>query len=942
MDVNGTRLHLVLTGEDWARFAMSGATYTPERGGVTFVSRALRAPGRDDGVGVDVQARRGAATDRYGHWYWIDPDENGVPTIWFAPKVGEAGQRFWPRPDLEPFCPPTEGDFDSVLPEGAPARPALRGLCVTCDHHLVVGTLAPGGLLVFDLHAGGPPLELRWPIEFHPFDLAVRPGGGFVVLERAPDGPRLWTLDGHFRVVPPSGPDAILSPARVEDFRPGCGPSVTTPERVFAEGVDLGMATPLPGFEAMAVEVLSDDSVLVLVDEGLSSTVHRYVAGAPAGVPVPLFDALAHLIEPTSPPDPLQASLRAQDFAFTPERIAGLPDAIGRLYFAVPDTRQAFAFAVLTSQAGGWSLSPLASYLPLRRFGRRALVAAGVDVFYDDEDARWLPLSRIPKPRYALEARITGPTMPDGVGFDGRTPGCVWHRLFIDGCIPEGCEVVVETRAHDERERLAEQAWSREPELYLRGTGSELPYTGVVGGARGQREGTWELLFQRAQGRFLELRFRFTASGRVTPTLRALRVHYPRFSYLERYLPAVYRNEEASASFMDRYLSNVEGMLTELEGRIAQAQALFDPRTVPGELLEWLASWLGAFLDPSWTEAHQRLFIENAVALFRERGTVGGLERLATLAASETPCPELFEAPAEPASRRGRPRVVERFLTRSRRGLATFDPSQAAVRPPVAPTDPWLPSHGADALLARFRAFVRARYEDDVDRLSFAWGARMARFDDVRFSAVEPRSAAKARDRRDFLNANITFDYAPVAAADVVTYRSFLMSRYGTSEGLVEAYGLTPGEDGATLQTIPLPAEDDFLPDGVALDDWIHFVSVVLPAAQAAHRFTVLVPASPGEPDEVLSKRMSRVRAVVEREKPGHTDFDIRLFWDLFRVGYARLGIDNELGAGSRFYALVLDESHLAETFVPEAYPASERDRLVLGRDPVERTPPLS
>jgi len=56
----------------------------------------------------------------------------------------------------------------------------LSGLAITRDHYLVVGVLKPQGLLVFDLHAGGAPVQMFWPaaVDFQSFDMAAAPGGG--------------------------------------------------------------------------------------------------------------------------------------------------------------------------------------------------------------------------------------------------------------------------------------------------------------------------------------------------------------------------------------------------------------------------------------------------------------------------------------------------------------------------------------------------------------------------------------------------------------------------------------------------------------------------------------------------------------------------------------------------------------------------------------------
>ena len=206
----------------------------------------------------------------------------------------------------------------------------------------------------------------------------------------------------------------------------------------------------------------------------------------------------------------------------------------------------------------------------MRLFGGKALIAGPDGPLYDF-GSRWVFLVRQGRPQYVTQGTHHPPV------FDAVLPGTVWHRLMLEAAIPAGTAVRVESRSADDRDDLETTAWQREPALtYRRGTGSEQPYR--------QPEAlydTWEVLFQRATGRYLQLRLQLTGDGRRTSRIRALRAYYPRFSYAEHYLPKVYREDLVSASFLDRYLANAEGITTGLEDRIAAAQALFDARTCP-------------------------------------------------------------------------------------------------------------------------------------------------------------------------------------------------------------------------------------------------------------------------------------------------------------------------------------------------------------------------
>src|SRR3712207_7332432 len=70
---------------------------------------------------------------------------------------------------------------------------------------------------------------------------------------------------------------------------------------------------------------------------------------------------------------------------------------------------------------------------------------------------------------------------------------------------------------------------------------------------------------------------------------------------------------------------------------------LFDPGTVPPEFLEWLAGWMGAALDASWSEERKRFFLAHAMEMFAGRGTRDGLIRALRLALEDCIDPRLFE-----------------------------------------------------------------------------------------------------------------------------------------------------------------------------------------------------------------------------------------------------------------------------------------------------------
>jgi hypothetical protein len=102
-----------------------------------------------------------------------------------------------------------------------------------------------------------------------------------------------------------------------------------------------------------------------------------------------------------------------------------------------------------------------------------------------------------------------------------------------------------------------------------------------------------------------------------------------------------------------------------------------------------------------------------------------------------------------------------------------------------------------------------------------------------------------------------------------------------------------------------------------------------------AHRFSVLVPERLAPAEAAMAERIIRL------EQPAHTRFDVRRYFDFFRAGETRLGIDTVLGEESRFVAMVLDRNYLAEGYLAPAPPMDAPDRLIGDRDQVGMLPPL-
>ncbi len=897
MDVNGTRFHLLLGQDDWARCTVaSGAVaWASERSELTLEPLLFRFP--PPAIATDpASARRGAARDRFGNWYWIAPSATQARVL---SSGSGAVTSFWPLPPATRE-PPAGAFRPAAPPPPSPAPEQLSGLAVTADHYLIVGTLAPAGLLVFDLHAGGPPRHLVWPaaVPFAPFDLAASSDGRLWILDRVHR--RTWVLDRHLGVIVQD--QALVGLGAQDDFAPLDAAPGAPPRPVpqFPAGIDLDASSPVDALDPVAIEALPDGTVLIL-DHGDPVRVVRYRFGQRVGAPV-VLDVRDLLSQPPAPGQPLIGA----DLAFLPATAA----TGDRLYVTAADGNQVFAFRMdRTDQT--MSLALVADqYFPMRRFGGKALVSADGQPWYDVDDRSWVPLIEQRRPRYQREAVIDGPV------FDGHQAGCVWHRMFLDGWIPPQAAVDVWSRAADDADDLPRLGWVREPVLRRRPDGAELAF--LPGAAAATGPGTFELLFQRARGRFLQLRLALRGDGRTTPRLRALRAWYPRFSYLEKYLPAVYRDDPGSASFLDRFLANLEGQFTAIEDKMAAAQVLLDPRTAPSEALAWLAGWFGIALDPAWDEPRRRLFLRHAMDFFRMRGTLPGLRLALRLAFDDCVDEQMFtEDDADsPASIR----ILERFRVRRVPGVVFGDPSEhRTIRAlPGAPVGPWDPTRGGEALTSAWRAAVAAAGLSD---------------DGTGFPTQAPAGDLGALWQAFVAEA---LGFVPDASATAqLAWQQFLQRRYRRIAALDTAHAAA----WTSFADVRLP---DTLPaDGAPLLDWYAFQSLGLGLRRTAHRFTVLLPVVPSEAfavDTLLARR-DLARRIVEIEKPAHTLFDVKLYWAMFRIGEARLGSDTLLHVGSRapelMPSLVLGQGFLAESYLAASPPESVPERQIVGRDPL-------
>nr|WP_046284319.1 phage tail protein [Mycobacterium sp. UM_NZ2] len=229
----------------------------------------------------------------------------------------------------------------------------------------------------------------------------------------------------------------------------------------------------------------------------------------------------------------------------------------------------------------------------------------------------------LPASAAALPRALGGPCsfVPEGrfisASLDSGIPGSQWHRIALDGSVPESGAVLVDTytsevaRDDDELDGIPADAWA----------------TNMVW--RGPASDVWDCLVLSPPGRHLRVRLTLLGPGTTTPSLDRVRAWAPRRTSLDD-LPAVFRSVPQS-DFLGRFLGVFDSITASVERQLDELPALFDPFASPTstdrrhDVLSWVASWLAVSFDATWDEHLRRVLLAHTGRLHRLRGTPAGL-----------------------------------------------------------------------------------------------------------------------------------------------------------------------------------------------------------------------------------------------------------------------------------------------------------------------------
>jgi phage tail-like protein len=219
---------------------------------------------------------------------------------------------------------------------------------------------------------------------------------------------------------------------------------------------------------------------------------------------------------------------------------------------------------------------------------------------------------------------------------DSTIPNCQWHRVLLNASLPKGTSIQIDSYSAETTPDPAQADTADQVLEPLDPSFNQWKLCIKAG------DDNPDCLVQSGPGRYLWFRLTFNSNGLTTPqtdqqrggpssilskgspTLRSVKVFYPRVSYLQ-YLPAVYQENENSRLFLDRFLSIFQSEFDDLDRQIDRIWQLFNPGSAPAKALSWLASWLAVEVDPGWSENKIRKMLKKAFRAQCQRGTVKGL-----------------------------------------------------------------------------------------------------------------------------------------------------------------------------------------------------------------------------------------------------------------------------------------------------------------------------
>ena len=327
----------------------------------------------------------------------------------------------------------------------------------------------------------------------------------------------------------------------------------------------------------------------------------------------------------------------------------------------------------------------------------------------------------------------------------------------------------------------------------------------------------------------------------------------PSSRYLQ-FLPAIFQRTptDENEPVLGQFLAPFENQFAAFEQILAEVDHNFSASLAPADdFLPWLAGWVAHLLDEKWDEDRRRRFLAAAMELYRWRGTVGGLKRYLDLCLDLRPDEVDIRDARWPggmqigvASRIGY--VVNGSASETGRNVGR-NPAVDQLShdyymvDTVAPTD--LPAGMAGEQIPdgeRIQIYYNANF---VQRIAL-------QSDGVRLDYLERNATGEGRSPRQFFHRHPPGDSQEPVKPNVQRRNGLLDYRSRPAD---EALAIVA--DG----TLPIIAGGTLLVEEL----------------ECAYRFVVDIRRTFSENTEA-EQLWQQVRAILDAEKPAHTEYTVR------------------------------------------------------------------
>ena len=198
---------------------------------------------------------------------------------------------------------------------------------------------------------------------------------------------------------------------------------------------------------------------------------------------------------------------------------------------------------------------------------------------------------------------------------------CEWHRIEVcTGPMPPGTKVDVKTFSHENAADVAGITADRWQDGF---TFIAQPQPDPCAASQKQ---SFDFLVRSGGGRFLSILVTLTRHRLLDASVRQIKAHYPRDTYL-KYLPAAFSADDEGRLFLAHFLSIFQSQWDALDQKIEHVEKYFDPDAVPtGPFLKYLArQWLALPLEGEWTDEQNRRLISAVPKIYPRRGQPSAL-----------------------------------------------------------------------------------------------------------------------------------------------------------------------------------------------------------------------------------------------------------------------------------------------------------------------------